>query len=109
MERWFGEYNAQVNQQVKYFNLYQQYAATKKVIENIMATQKTNQYNSVAYKCTSSGLTCGDISGTQNLDTTYPITSYFYVPEDYDKGKKYDGDNKYYQAKIKEQLNEFPL
>lgn len=109
MELWFGEYNAQVQQQVNYFNLYQEYSAIKQVIENIMEDKTSHKYDSFEYKCeaTCSGsATAADKKGTAKLDEKIEIVSYNYHPDDYNNGGKYANENKYYKAKVKEYLTD---
>ena len=109
MELWFGEYNAQVQQQVSYFNLFQEYSAIKAVIENIMEDITTNTYSNFEYECTPScsGSAKGEKeNGTKSLGGNYTIKSYNYEPEDYKNGGKYEGENKYFKANLKESLKD---
>ena len=107
MREWFNSYTAQVNQQVEYFNLFQEFSAIDKMVDEILATEEEHTYGNVKVTCepdqTSVTLCgkrvevdCEDVETNINM-SSYKLYNYTYMPGA-------DSRKKYYTAKITEGL-----
>ena len=95
MGTWFNEYTAQVKQQVEYFNLYQEFSAIDKMLDEIIATEQ-EQSRSVEITCTPSRSTvtlCGQSvsvscpNKTKTETVSNKLLNYSYQPQENQRQK----------------------